>query len=88
MQLQMNHLELQQVRSRVPPIVSFQVIAGEKALERRRMGMLLKYYYKIRRHIENPAFREMRGTSPYNLFINKRFALPVPLRALEVKRAV
>ena len=70
------------------PIESLQVITGEKALELRRMEMQLKYYYKMRSHFKNPDFREVMDTSQYNLFINKRIALPVPLRVLEVKSAL
>ena len=64
-------------------IASLEIITNERSLQLRRDATILKYYYKIRSLLNNPAFNDVVNTNHHNLFRNKRLAMPLSLRALE-----
>jgi len=63
------------------PIQSLQILANEMPLQLRRDNLTLKYYYKIRSHLGNPAFNHAIPTYCSRLFQNKPIPHPFPLRA-------
>jgi ribonuclease HI len=62
------------------PIQSLQVIANQLPLDLRRLQLSLKYYYKIRSHIYNPAFHATIPPTDRLLFHNKRLPVPLAIR--------
>ena len=66
------------------PIASLEIITNERPLQLRRDAIILKYYYKRESLLNNSAFNDVVNTSHHNLFKNKRLAVPLSLRALEL----
>lgn len=65
---------------RSTPIQTLQVLAGEMSLEQRREYLALRYYYKIKSNLNNPAQRYIVPLTYRTLFINKGLQLPLSLR--------
>ena len=63
------------------PVTSLQVIAQEKSLELRREELTLKYYFKMRSHIKNPAHPFAVTAKQELLFQNKWLPAPFAVRA-------
>ena len=68
------------------PVDSLHAITNEPPLQLRRNTIILRYYYKIRSSLNNPAFEAVVDTHHYNLFKNKGLSLPLSLKVLELKR--
>jgi len=63
------------------PIESLQVLLNEKPLEMRRETATLKYFYKIRSELNNPAYKQINDISQRRLYEHKREPYPVAIRA-------
>ena len=59
------------------PVKSVHAILGEMNLELRRQQLTLKYYYKIKSQLSNPAFNAATSTTDRRLYNNKNIAPPV-----------
>jgi hypothetical protein len=63
------------------PVETLHVLTNELPLNIRREQMTLKYYYKLRSQISNPAFNTCIPTKLLNVFRHKHVALPFSIRA-------
>ena len=66
------------------PIESLQVLCNEMSLENRRQHLTLKYYYKIRSQLHNPAFNAVVTTSDRLLFRNKGLQPTLSIRVQDL----
>jgi ribonuclease HI len=62
------------------PICNLQIITNQMPLELRRLQLSVKYYYKMRSHIYNPAFHATIPPTDRLLFHNKNLPLPLAIR--------
>lgn len=63
------------------PVPNLQIICNQMPLEMRRQLLTLKYHYKMKSHIYNPAFSASVPTTDNRLFANKRITPPLAIRA-------
>jgi len=63
------------------PVDSLQVLANEMPLHLRRDTLTLKYFYKVKSQLNNPAFKQAIPTNYNILYRNKNLAKPFPFRA-------
>ena len=63
------------------PTESIQVIANEMPLELRREKLTLKYFYKVKSQVYNPAWKKTIPTNFNMLYGNKNIPKPIPFRA-------
>ena len=62
------------------PVSSLQVMNSEAPLELRRAELLLKYYYKMKCHLQSPAFGCVINDNLYKFFNNRRIKSPAIVR--------
>ena len=65
---------------RSTPVQSLYVLLNEMPLEKRRKGMTLKYYVKIRSHISNPAHSSLILPNNHLMYNRKRLTPPLSIR--------
>ena len=61
------------------PVDSLRTLTNEMSLEYRRNFLSLRYFYKIKGHIDNPASRSL-SLHERTLFRNRQIALPLAFR--------
>ena len=66
------------------PTESLNILCNEMTLEHRRQYLTLKYYYKMRSQLDNPAFNVVVSTPDRLLFRNKGIPPPLAIRAREL----
>ena len=66
------------------PIESLYVLANEMSLDYRREYLTLRYFYKTKSHISNPATPHLIPLAYRTLFRNKGIAMPLNLRTQEM----
>ena len=62
------------------PVDSLRTLTNEMNLEYRRKILSLRYFYKIKGHLDNPASRSLLSLHDRTLFRNRRIALPLAFR--------
>jgi len=74
---------------RTTPISSLQILTNEPSLELRRQELTVKYYVKLKAHIQNPAFNSVFNSN-LRLFFNSRPTTKPPfiIRAEETIRSM
>ena len=65
-------------------IDSLHALTGESTLEKRREYISLRYNYKIRPHISNPAYYAVTNTEDELLFTNRRISKPLSMRVKDL----
>ena len=62
------------------PLETLYILANEMNLENRRNYLALRYFYKIKSQLDNPANKFLIPIPCRTLFQNKKTALPLNLR--------
>ena len=71
---------------RSTPITSLHALVHEQPMHLRHQMLCLRYYFKIRSHLDNPAFHSVTDTSNTRLFHNKHLTPPFAVRVFSVLR--
>ena len=63
------------------PIANLQVLVNEPPLELRRQDLLLRYFYKLKCHLQNPAYSSVINTNLEVFFNSRNYAkFPIIMR--------
>ena len=55
------------------PFANLQVLVNEKPLELRRQDLLLRYFYKLKCHVQNPAYSSIVNTRLEGFFRSRNY---------------